>query len=123
MEEILVTAIVFTAIVTIVKIVADNRTRNRLIEKGQVNENLRYLFTSYSDKVKVRSNLKWGFVFLGIGVGLVVKQVLPFYISDETALGVMFVLAGVGFFVYYYVARGQLEENGASNKDQNLTQP
>lgn len=123
MEAIIVPAIVFTAIVAIVKIVADHRTRNRLIEKGQVNENLRYLFTSYSDRVKVRSNLKWGFVFLGIGVGLMAKQVSPIYISDETAMGLMFLLAGIGFFVYYYVAKGQLADSEGTDPDQKPPRP
>jgi len=111
LEEILVPFVIFGAIVMIIKIVTDYRTRKELIAKGEVNENIKFLYEKYSVKSNVLNNVKWGLVLLGIGLAMVSKQIFNDFITDESVLGLMFVFSGIGFLVYYGIA------SMASNKD------
>ncbi|MDF1545941.1 MAG: hypothetical protein P1R58_12680 [bacterium] len=106
-EEVLIPIVVFSTIYFVAKLLSDNRIRSKLIDKGEINENLRYLFAVQTGKAKVYSNLKWGFVLLGIGVAMLLKQIAPFYITDESVFGLMFIFAGVGFLVYYFISKDQ----------------
>ena len=105
MEEVLIPLIVFTSIYLVIKVILDNRIRSKLIDKGEINENLRYLYAYQTGKARVYSNLKWGFVLVGIGVAMLLKQILPFYISNESVFGLMFLFAGVGFLVDYALTK------------------
>lgn len=102
MHEVLITGIVFSAIVIMLKLLVDANIRSKLIAKGLVDEKVKYLF-SRSDH-PVRSNLKWGLVLVGIGAAFLVQQLSGYYFDDTTILGFMFVFAGSGFLIYYLVS-------------------
>jgi len=102
MQDVLIVAIVFAAIVTVLKLLVDANTRSKLIQKGLVDEKAKYLF-SKSDH-PVRSNLKWGLVLVGIGAAFLIRQLFDYYFDDTTILGFMFLFAGIGFLVYYTVS-------------------
>lgn len=95
--------VIVIVIAVIVKIISDNRIRRLAIEKGVVNEDMKFL---YSDRFegKVPSSLKWGFVLIGIGLALFIGQVVPYRMTDEITIGGMFLFAGTGLVVYYFVA-------------------
>ena len=107
MEAFLIVTVVFLSVVTVVKIIADARTRGQLIQKGEVNENLATLFKAYGTYGRLGSNLKWGMVLIGIGLALLIKQLAPVYLDDETILGLIFVFAGLSFFIYYFLAKAR----------------
>jgi len=109
MNDVLMAAVVFSGIALVFKIIADSITRNKLINKGMVDEKVKYLFRDYT-RIQPLNNIKWGFILLGIGLALVLKQILPFYIADESVFGLMFIFAGVDFLVYYFVADKRLKE-------------
>ena len=100
----LIVAIVLFALVTFTKILADQRTRNKLIEKDQLNENVQFLYKNAVD-YQVPSSLKWGFVLIGVGAAFIIGQIVPARISEEITIGSIFLLAGIGLVVYYAVAR------------------
>ena len=108
MPELVIVPAMFLAIVAIVKIVSDARTRNRLIEKGLVEEGVKNLYPKQSSPAL--SNLKWGLVLLGIGLGAMVSFFTDF-VSEEGTLGLMCVLAGLAFLVYYAVANKDEKDN------------
>ena len=116
MESILIVLIVFAAIVSTVKIIADSRLRNRLIDKGLVDEKVKFLYRK-DDKTMVLSNLKWGMVLVGVGVAAMVGQFFP-YFSDEGVLGLMLTFAGFGFLIYYFVASSQLKNGNGQTPPQ-----
>ncbi|HEX9970481.1 MAG TPA: DUF6249 domain-containing protein [bacterium] len=95
--------VIFIVIAVIVKVLSDNRVRRLAIEKGIVNEDMKFL---YSDRFegKVPSSLKWGFVLIGIGLALFIGQMAPSSITEEITVGGMFFFAGVGLVIYYFVA-------------------
>ncbi len=116
--EVLIPITIFGCAVLIVKIVTDYKLRKQLVEKGEVSENVKYLFSGYSDKVKMRSNLKWGLILVGIGVAMLLKQISPFYISDESILGLVFLFGGIGFLAYFYVASKDSNNSNAGPQNQ-----
>lgn len=105
--EVLVPISFFLGIALIVKIVTDNRTRQKLIDKGMVDDKVKYLFRRGLDNPL--SSLKWGMVMLGIGVALAVAELFP-YISESTVMGLMFLFAGIAFVVYFFIARKQSDK-------------
>ncbi|MBD3403307.1 hypothetical protein GF420_10465, partial [candidate division GN15 bacterium] len=57
MQEVLIVGVVFFSLAYIIKILADARTRNRLIERGMVDENVQHLFAPNKD-LQTLSSLK-----------------------------------------------------------------
>lgn len=111
MEDFLIVSIIFLSAVWVVKIATDYQTRSQLIKKGEVNENLKYLFKNYGTQTWIGSNLKWGMVLIGIGLALMIKQLAPFYLDDETVLGLIFLFAGLSFFIYYFLAKTRSDQD------------
>ena len=103
LNDILVPAVFCFAIVAIIKIVSDNKIRRRLIEKDQVNENLKYLYSNLQE-YSIPSSLKWGMVLIGIGVAFIIGLMMPGHLQDEVTAASIFILAGVGLLLYYFLA-------------------
>jgi len=103
MIEDIVPVTLFIVFAVIVKILSDNRVRRLAIEKGVVNEDMKFLYYDRFEG-KVPSSLKWGFVLIGIGLALFIGQLFPYDMTDEITIGGMFFLAGVGLVIYYFVA-------------------
>lgn len=93
----------FIIVAVIIKILSDNRIRRLAIEKGMVNEDIKFLYYDRFEG-KVPSSLKWGFVLIGIGLALFVGQIVPYGMTEEITIGGMFLFAGIGLVVYYFVA-------------------
>lgn len=109
MPEIIIVPSLFLACVAIVKIVSDARTRNRLIDKGLVEEGIKNLYPRQTSPSM--SNLKWGLVLLGVGLGAMVSFFTD-AVSEEGTLGLMCILAGLAFLVYYAIASKQDKTDG-----------
>lgn len=90
----------FLVVGAIVKMILDHATRRRLIDKGLVDENVKYLFY---DGGPGRSSLKWGMVLVGIGLALLIEALFPYDVSDEMMVSFMFLFAGVGLLLYYTI--------------------
>jgi hypothetical protein len=95
--------VMFLVTAFIVKIILDHQTRKKLIEKGMLDENVKYL---YADKPESRilSSLKWGMISIGIGMAILIGQVAPPELQEEVTIGGMFILAGLGLVIYYLFA-------------------
>jgi hypothetical protein len=100
----------------IVKIVLDNATRRRLIDKGMVDENVKYL---YLDKQKspILSALKWGMVAIGIGIAIFIGQMVEPEMQEEVTIGCMFIFGGLALVIYYAVANRMLEKHKQENSN------
>ena len=93
----------FIVITIIVKIVSDNRTRRIAIEKGMVNENLKYL---YFDRFEshIPTSLKWGIVLVAVGLAGFIGQIFSYHISEGVTFSAMLIFGGLGLIVYYFIA-------------------
>lgn len=94
----------FIAVAYIIKSLSDNKIRRLAIEKGLLNEKMKYLFLDRFEG-KVPASLKWGFVLVGIGLAVFLGQMVPRDVSEEVTIGAMFFFAGLGLIVYYFIAK------------------
>jgi hypothetical protein len=92
----------FVAAVMITKILADNWTKRRLTAAHVSDETIRALFASDREGAVVGA-LRWGLVFCGVGVALVMIQFLPFDFTDPIAYGLILMLAGGGLLAHYAI--------------------
>ena len=108
-DDILVPLIIFGFIGYIVKVISDNRIRRLLIDKGEINENLKYL---YSDKLAFATpgSLKWGMVLIALGLSFLMSEIFSF-LDDETGMfASMFIMGGLALVVYYFIATRMLKK-------------
>jgi hypothetical protein len=109
---IFITGIVFLSITFVIKLISDNRIRNKLIESGKIDEQVKYLYMQGSKERSPLNSLKWGLVLVALGLALFVGQVLPYEMADEGTIGTMFLFAGIAFLIYYFIyKKEQSEEN------------
>ena len=107
--EIIIVPVIFFAFVAMVKILADARVKRMLIEKGKVDENVKFLYQSVSSNPI--GAVKWGLVLIGIGAALLIGQIFPYTFDDIGVVGLMCLFGGIGFIIYYSMAKQQIEEN------------
>ena len=94
----------------IIKIISDNRVRQKLIEQGLVDEKVKNLYPDREVSQRL-SSLKWGLVLVGIGLAILLGQLFNPEISDEMTVSGMFLFAGLGFLIYYIVAKKYYEQS------------
>jgi hypothetical protein len=100
----LIPIVLFLTVPIIIKIVSDNNIRKQLIEKGLVNEKVKYLYASSFDR-GVPATLKWGMVSIAIGLAILVVQLSPHDIHDEMTISAMLICGGGALIFYYFVAK------------------
>lgn len=95
--------IIFPTIGLIIKWFLEYRLKKDLIQKGMVDEKVKYLSLSTFGRSGM-SSLKWGLVALFVGVGIIAIRLFPYYIEGEVVLGVMLISAGAALLLYYFIA-------------------
>ncbi|RPH92339.1 MAG: hypothetical protein EHM72_17555 [Calditrichaeota bacterium] len=104
-SDIFIVAIVFGSIVFVIKNLSDNRLRRYLVQQGQVNENLQYL---YRDRLaySVPTALKWGMVLLAIGLAVMVGEIVGGFarLDEPVVFALMFIFGGAALIAYYFIA-------------------
>jgi len=110
MVPIIVIPAFFFAFVTIIRIISNNATRKKLIDKGMVDENVRHLWSD-TGAGNIPSALKWGMVLVGVGIAVVVGQVSPPDYREAATLSSMLILGGVALIAYYFIATKLFSQN------------
>jgi hypothetical protein len=103
MWEMLPLLAMFLVVPVIIKLLSDNKTRRKLIEKGLVDEKVKYLFLD-KPKEYVSSSLKWGMVLIAIGLAVFAGQMAPRDLVEEVTIGAMFIFGGIALVLYYVIA-------------------
>lgn len=112
--------IVFFGVVAyVVKIILENATRRKLIDKGMVDENVKYL---YADRPKSRilSALKWGMVAIGIGIALFIGQMVEHDLQRQVTFGCMLIFGGLALVIYYAIAKRMLDKSKEKGSETQL---
>lgn len=104
LTAIIIVGTVFFAMVQIVRIVAENRIRHKLIDKGIVDENVKYLYSSRLSYENVPSSLKWGIVLIAVGSAIWIAELFPYSFREEAIVSGMLILGGLALIVYYFIA-------------------
>ena len=102
MVPIIIVPVIFFSFVAVVKIISDNTVRRKLIEKGALDENIKYLFTPTSTNVP--SSLKWGMVLIAVGAAIWIAQLVPYSFQEEAIVSGMLIMGGLALIVYYFIA-------------------
>lgn len=110
MWEMLPLLAMFLVVPVIIKLLSDNKTRRKLIEKGLVDEKVKYLFLD-KPKEHVSSSLKWGMVLIAVGLAVFVGQMAPKELVEEVTIGAMFVLGGLALVIYYAIASKKMNKS------------
>ena len=96
----------------IVKIISDNRIRRRLIESGQIDEKIKYLYFREPKNVSEPFNsVRWGLVLIALGLAVLIGQLFPPGDKEQMTLCAMFIMAGLAFLVYYFLAKREINRN------------
>jgi hypothetical protein len=94
----------------LVKVVMENRLRQKLVDKGLVDEKIKPLF-QFRPLAQSASALKWGMVLIAVGLAFFfaygIQRWVPAGVRDEITAGAVFFMAGLAMVVYYAIARGQ----------------
>ena len=98
--------VVFSAIVLVIKTIADYKLKSNLIKNGLVDEKVKHLFAK-SEASSSLTSVKWGLVLIGIGIALFAEEWID--LTDEGMFGIMFLFAGVAFLIYHFLVKN--EEN------------
>ncbi len=118
-EEILIPITMFIATAVILWKFIDSRQQIRAmaLEKGNIDENMKYLFTS-QHKPNRFAALKWGLAGLLIGLALLLSIPLQAFSwaqihQGELITGLIFTGGGLAFLIYYLmVAKAEARERG-----------
>jgi hypothetical protein len=103
--EVFPVIVIFPTFGLMLKWYLEYRTKKHLIDKGLVDEKIKFLQFGSAEKQYVPSSLKWGLVSLFVGAGLMIVKMLPYrYTSDELTFGVMLMSAGAALILYYVIA-------------------
>jgi hypothetical protein len=116
--EMLPLIVMLVIIPIIVKQLSENKMRRQLIEKGLVDEKIKYLFL---DKPKdyVSSSLKWGMVLIAVGLAVFVGQMAPPDLVQEITIGAMLIFGGLALVLYYIIASKRIKK---SQEERNVSQ-
>jgi hypothetical protein len=114
--EMLPLIVFFGVIAYVVKILLDHSTRKKLIDKGMVDENVKYLYTDRPTS-QTLSALKWGMVAIGIGIAIFIGQMVQYDLREEVTIGCMFIFGGLALVIYYPIANKMLERHKRENSD------
>lgn len=100
---ILVPIIAFIVFAYIVKVLSDNKVRKMAIQKGELDESIKYLI---GNNYSTPPSLKWGMVLLAVGLGIFAGQIIEAlgFGSDEFTFALMFIFGGVAMIAYYFIA-------------------
>jgi hypothetical protein len=101
-NEVMIVAIIFFSCVSVVKIVSDNRLKRKWLERGPLDA--KNVQPPVFQQASILSSLKWGFVLVGLGLALLIGQLMPSEADGEVILGGMFLLGGAGLVLFYYLA-------------------
>jgi len=93
----------------IVKGLIDYFSRKQLIQKGMKPEDYNSELFKES-KYRLLSNIKWAFICVGLGLALLIWDIFPDVFTSAGIMGLMFIGAGIGFLVYFLIAKSALQK-------------
>jgi len=111
--------IFFGVVAFIVKIILEHQTRKKLIEKGMLDENVKYLYADRPED-RILPSLKWGMILIGVGIAFFIGQLVPPELAEEITIGGMFLFAGLGLILYYAIANRMVKKLKEKPSDQEI---
>jgi hypothetical protein len=118
LAPVLIAPTFFIIVAYIIKIISDNRIRQRLIDSGQIDEKVKYLyFKTPAVLAEPISSVRWGLVLIALGLGVLIGQQFPAGEKEQMTLCAMFIMAGLAFLVYYFLAKKELKQKSSRESE------
>ena len=111
--EIIVPIVVFAMVFGIVYISLRHKERMNLIKNGTN-------ASSLETKGNILGSLKWGLIFIGIGIGIIVGKIIAsnINIEEEAAFFSMICLFGGAALMIYYIFAHRFENRSKTGNNQ-----
>jgi hypothetical protein len=111
MEDIFISAVVFTGIYQIIKVFTDFLLKRRMVINGHVDK-AGILDTPSVEEKNTYPTLKWGLIVLFAGLGLLIISMLDrdgmFFMDGRNSylpLGIELIAVSAGFLFYFFIVR------------------
>ncbi len=112
-SEVVVPVFFFMAVVAVLGalILTRHRERMTMIEKGLKAEEIRQLYTRPGWRMNPLGSLKWGIVFVGIGLAVLLGLYLHgvYEVQEGIYPGLIALLGGLGLVIFYAVAHKKIQ--------------
>jgi hypothetical protein len=95
--------LLFYTIISVFRIVTDNRTRQRLIDKGVSDEALKQMLLNGNKRLTLEA-LKWGLILGFTGIALLICHFIPF---GYLTFAVLFIAIALGLLVFSFISKGR----------------
>jgi hypothetical protein len=99
--EVMIPISLFAMVFGIVYLAIRRKERMALIEKGLSADVL-------EAHKRAPSTLKWGMVFLGVGIGILLGRILAEYTmlgEEESFFSMVFLFGGLALLIYYFIEK------------------
>jgi hypothetical protein len=93
-------------------ILTRHKERMNMIEKGLKAEEIRSLYARAAGRASPLASLKWGMIFVGIGLAVLLGVWLreTFLVQEGVFPGLIALFGGAGLIVFYMIARKKVTE-------------
>ncbi|MCB0722413.1 MAG: hypothetical protein KDC73_04505 [Ignavibacteriae bacterium] len=121
-----VIAIIFTfgipGLIIFYYIYMKHKERMRMMEKGLTAQDMKAFYIESEKKPRnPYSALKWGILFLFVGLGIFISNIIYYqYDFDEgLGFGITITFAGLGFLLYYSIVSSKLKKEAQKISETN----
>ncbi len=92
-------------------ILTRHKERLTMIDKGLSPEDIKALYERSGFKTNPLSSLKWGIVFIAVGLAVLVGMWLrnAFFMQDGIFPGLIALFGGIGLIVFYLIAHRKVQ--------------
>jgi hypothetical protein len=111
-HEVIIPVVFFLSIVAVWSFIVLTRHKERMtmIEKGLKPEDMKALYERGTWRINPMSSLKWGMIFVGVGIAALIGMYLHAYYLVEEGIypALMCLFGGVGLIAFYLLASKKL---------------
>jgi hypothetical protein len=99
-----------TSIYFFTKVMTDYILKKKMIDKGFVNDDTQAIFKTQSESGENKySSLKWGLITFFAGLSLIIMEYIPATPESPLPYGLFAVSVSLGFLIYYFVVKREIE--------------
>jgi hypothetical protein len=98
--------------VLITYITSRHKERMTMIERGMASEEIKALYSRDTSRRDPISSLKWGILFLFIGLAILLGNYLraQFHVEEGVYFGLICLMAGIGLLLFYVIASKKTQQ-------------
>lgn len=100
-----VTYIIFWGIISILRIKREAEIKARMVELGHLEPEKQWITQKSASVADTYANLKYGILLVAVGIGFMLVKDLNIEFDSSTMMGIVAILAGSGFLVYFVIMK------------------